>query len=245
MADNTRQFDWIVAIKGGLEAAFRNSDRVFVAGDLFWYPVEGRPDIVVAPDAMVAFGRPRGHRKSYLQWEEDNIAPQVVFEILSQSNTPAKMRDKKDFYLKYGVQEYYTFDPDKIILEGWIRKGNQFQPVEDIEKGWTSPLLGAYFEVGDDLQIIGSDGKPFTTYLELSLERDLANEVADRERKEKENHRKRAVREQARADQERARADSEQALREDERTRAEHERARAERYLAKLKELGIDLNGDQ
>ncbi len=60
MADNTEQFFWIVLIKEGLEALFADREKVSVAGDLLWYPVEGRPDIRRAPDAMVAFGRPKG-----------------------------------------------------------------------------------------------------------------------------------------------------------------------------------------
>ncbi len=75
MADNTKQFRWIVTIEGGLEAQFQNDPNVFVAGDLLWYPVEGRPTIRVAPDAMVVFGRPKGDRGSYMQWREGGIAP--------------------------------------------------------------------------------------------------------------------------------------------------------------------------
>ena len=41
MAENTLQFRYIVMIQGGLEALFREDPNVFVAGDLFWYPVEG------------------------------------------------------------------------------------------------------------------------------------------------------------------------------------------------------------
>lgn len=41
MADNTRQFDYIVMIQGGLAALFADRADVFVAGDLLWYPVEG------------------------------------------------------------------------------------------------------------------------------------------------------------------------------------------------------------
>ena len=82
MADNTKQFRWIVTIQGGLDALFRDNPQVFVAGDLLWYPVEGHPEISTAPDVLVAFGRPKGDRGSYLQWEEGGVAPQVVFEIL-------------------------------------------------------------------------------------------------------------------------------------------------------------------
>jgi Uma2 family endonuclease len=65
MADNTRRFHWIVMIKENLETLFRERDDVFVAGNLLWYPVEGRPDICRAPDTMDVFGRPKGDRSSY------------------------------------------------------------------------------------------------------------------------------------------------------------------------------------
>jgi Uma2 family endonuclease len=86
MADNTKQFRWIVLIKENLELLFADDPRVFVAGDLLWYPVEGHPEIRIAPDAMVVFGRPKGDRGSYRQWEEDNIVPQVVFKWCLKSS---------------------------------------------------------------------------------------------------------------------------------------------------------------
>ncbi len=98
MADNTVQFQWITTIKGGLDAVFMNDPNVFVAGDLLWYPVEGDNTIRRAPDVMVVFGRPKGHRGSYLQWREDNIAPQVVFEILSPGNRLGESERKFAFY---------------------------------------------------------------------------------------------------------------------------------------------------
>ena len=64
MAENTIQYQYIVTIQVGLDAMFANDPDVFVAADLFWYPVEGRPDIKTAPDVMVAFGRPKGDRGS-------------------------------------------------------------------------------------------------------------------------------------------------------------------------------------
>ncbi len=67
MADNTVQFRWIVLIKENLEYLFLGQPDVFVAGDLLWYPVEGRPDLRVPPDVLVVFGRPKGERGSYRQ----------------------------------------------------------------------------------------------------------------------------------------------------------------------------------
>jgi len=88
MANNTLQFDWVSSLKGELEDLMAERRDVFVAGDLFWYPVQGEPSIRYAPDAMVVFGRPKGYRGSYKQWQEAGIAPQVVFEVLSPSFSP-------------------------------------------------------------------------------------------------------------------------------------------------------------
>src|SRR5260370_6253281 len=110
MAENTLQYRWIVTIKEGLELVFHDRPDVFVAADLFWYPVEGHPEIVQAPDVMVPSGRPKGDRRSYMQWDEDGIAPQVVFEILSPGNRPDAMITKFNFYYRHRAQEHYLHD---------------------------------------------------------------------------------------------------------------------------------------
>jgi hypothetical protein len=53
-----------VTIKENLELVFADNPEVFVAGDLLWYPVEGNNKLRIAPDVMVAFGRPKGDRGS-------------------------------------------------------------------------------------------------------------------------------------------------------------------------------------
>lgn len=173
MADNTRQFQWIARIKGGLDALFRDDPSVFVAGDLLWYPVEGRPDIRVAPDVLTAFGRPKSHRGSYKQWEEGGIAPQVVFEILSPANTVMEMSRKQQFYERHGVEEYYLIDPERGEATGWVRFQNFLRQIDDLH-GWLSPRLQIRFENADgDWQIFGPDGRPFTDYAQLAAERDV------------------------------------------------------------------------
>ena len=47
MADNTLQWDWMVKIVGELREQYAGQE-VFVAGDLFWYPIEGDPKTVSA-----------------------------------------------------------------------------------------------------------------------------------------------------------------------------------------------------
>lgn len=167
MADNTKQFQWIVTIKENLDALLPTA---FVAGDLFWYPVMGNNLIKQAPDVLVAFGRPKGHRGSYRQWEEGNVAPQVVFEILSPGNRVMEMLKKEQFYDQYGVLEYYVYDPDDNALAGWQRVAGQWQRL-DLQQSWVSPLLGVRFELTPEtLRLYRPDGSRFETFTEL-LER--------------------------------------------------------------------------
>lgn len=187
MADNTKQFRWIVTVQGGLDAVFRDEPDVFVAGNLLWYPVEGNNTIRIAPDIFVVFGRPKRDRGSYLQWLENNLTPHVAFEILSPGNRGGKLLTKFKFYERYGVEEYYIYDPDSGDLDGWVRSGAELKEIPQM-KGWISPRLKVRFELADtELQLFGPDGKRFATYVELVEQREA-------ERRDKENAQKRAER---------------------------------------------------
>ncbi len=181
MADNTKQFDWIVTLVGGLQALFADNPNVFVAGDLLWYPVEGDNKTRIAPDALVAFGRPQGHRGSYQQWEEGGVAPQVVFEVLSPGNTRKEMANKLAWYERYGVEEYYLYDPDHGHLQGWLRQGGQLVEIARM-RGWVSPRLGVHFDLdGMDLCLTGPDGQRFVSYLEVAQRAASAEQRAEQE----------------------------------------------------------------
>jgi Uma2 family endonuclease len=242
MAENTLQFEWIVKIKGGLDVLFAGDPNVFVAGDLFWYPVEGRPDIRLAPDAMVAFGRPKGHRLSYMQWEEGGIPPQVVFEVLSPGNRPAEMARKLEFYQHHGVEEYYIYnpDPDRLELSGYLRQGGSLAKIASME-GPVSPRLKVRFEMSPQgLEIIRPDGKPFVTFEENAQLAEQERERADLEEERAENEHRRAENEHQRADDEGQKAESERQLRVQERQRAEQALAEVERLRQRLRSLGQD-----
>ena len=153
---------------------------VFVAGDLLWYPVEGKPEICIAPDAMVAFGRPKGERGSYKQWEEGGVAPQVVCEVLSPDNRVIEMEHKLLFYEQDGVQEYYIYDPDYSELFGRRRVEERLKAIPDMN-GWISPLLGVRFDLGGgEPMLFGPDGRPFLSFQEIAQERDRLGEERDR-----------------------------------------------------------------
>jgi Uma2 family endonuclease len=196
MSDNTLQFKWIVTIKEGLEGQFRHDPNVFVAGDLLWYPEEGKPKIRTAPDTLVAFGRPKGYRGSYKQWEEGGIAPQVVFEVLSPGNRQADLIRKFKFYEHYGVEEYYVYNPDNGDLSGWRREPGGLEEIATMS-GHVSRRLGVRFEPGegpDDLTILGPDGQPFLSYVELIEQREAARNEAQAVQKRLADERERADR---------------------------------------------------
>jgi Uma2 family endonuclease len=184
MADNMLQFHWIVLIKENLETLFREREDVFVAGDLLWYPEEGQPRICRAPDAMVVFGRPKGYRGSYKQWEEDGLAPQVVFEVRSSANTFKEMAEKLLFYDSYGVEEYYLYEPEpeKNELTGFLRQGDRLRTIDEMN-GWVSPRLGIRFDTsGEELRIFAPDGTPFRSHQEVVEWAKQAEQERDTER---------------------------------------------------------------
>ncbi len=240
MADNTTQYRWMVTIKGGLDIQYGGDANVFVAGDLFWYPVEGHPEIRVASDVLVALGRPRGERRSYLQWMEDNVAPQVVFEILSPGNTPREMDNKREFYQRYGVEEYYVYDPDERHLEGWQRSGALLAAISTLD-GWVSPRLGIRFDLSArDLRIFSREGELFVDPLGLATQRDSERQQKEQARQRAEQERQRAEQERQRAEQERQRAEQERQEKERAQQRETEAAARAERLAAQLRALGIE-----
>jgi Uma2 family endonuclease len=188
MAENTLQYQWIVTIQGNLDLLFADDPTVFVGADNLIYPVEGDNRTCYAPDVYIALGRPKGHRGSYQVWNEDGIFPQVIFEILSPGNRPAEMRKKFEFYERYGVEEYYVFDPDRQILQAWHRVDEQLKGVE-LGNRYRSPLLSIIFKkTGGEWVVQKPNGRKFYSFVEtaqrLQKKASRANQRATRARQQ-------------------------------------------------------------
>jgi hypothetical protein len=126
---------------------------------------------------------------------------------------------KFKFYERYGVEEYYIYDPDEGEFFGYERQGKELVEVL-FTQGMTSPRLGVRFQlVGNDLELYGPDGSKFASYLELVAQKEDALRAAEQERAEKE----RILRE-ATEQKQQAEAQAEQVA----------------RLRARLKELGLD-----
>jgi Uma2 family endonuclease len=256
MADSTVQLDWIILLITQLRSLV--GEAGFVAGNLFWYPTRGEPRTVRAPDALVALGRPPGPRRSYKQWDENNVAPQVVFEVLSYTNTEAEMADALAFYDEHGVEEYYLIDPETQSVTAYRRLAGRLEELAD-PFAEASPLLGFRFAlIDDELAVLHPNGRRFLApnereaelhglYVESQDRAEEAEELLDiqRERTRVAEQRMqdavaRASRETKRAEKLQSLAEQEKARAELEKARAEIERTRAEALAAKLRALGID-----
>ncbi len=228
MADNTRQWNWMTFIKNGLEETTANQN-IFVAGDLLWYPVEGNNKFSVAPDVMVAIGRPKGHRNSYLQWNEDHIAPQIVFEILSHSNTQKEMKRKLQLYETYDVIEYYVYDPKDNQLEIYNRTNNKLVQIKT--KDWTSPLLKfRLLWTQKTLKLYHPNGSPFLSYAEV---------IADVKSVTKENIEIKTENTEIKAENIEVKVENTEIKAENIEVKAENQRIKAEAAAAKLKAAAL------
>jgi Uma2 family endonuclease len=219
MAENTRQYEAIVTLKGNIEA-FAPADA-FVAGDHLIYVDSTDPTKRQASDVYVAFDRPRGHRGSYKVWEEDGVFPQVVFEVLGPSNTAAEMRGKRRFYFHHGAEEYYEFDPEAGIWLGFVLNAETGLPdqIKNMDEH-VSPRLGMRFGFRPlELLVYRPDGSRFLSFQEIN---------------------DRAEAEHRRAEAERQRAEAERQRADDAAQRADRQRDENDRLRALLRAAGID-----
>ncbi|MDH4137165.1 MAG: Uma2 family endonuclease [Anaerolineae bacterium] len=127
MAETDTHRKQMVYLIEALDDYFRD-DQVYVAGNLFLYYEEGDIHQVVAPDVFVVKGVPKGDRRTYKLWEEDDKGPQVVFEVTSRRTRKEDLGPKKGTYEMLGVREYFLFDPLGEYLEPplvgyWLEEG--------------------------------------------------------------------------------------------------------------------------
>jgi Uma2 family endonuclease len=219
---------WISTIKGNLQSIFRKQTDVYVAGDIYCYLDENQPNLRVSPDVMVAFGRTKEDRNSYKVWEEAYVVPQVVFEVLSKSNSKKEMKDKFLLYEKYGVQEYYVYNPQNNQFYAWLR---------EIQ----SDKLRIYRPAGTEfVTFVQQDEINEALQAELDEERfakEQALRQAEQERTEKEQALRQAEQERLEKEQERkARLDAEVEERQaqEEERRAQFEAEELRKVLASL-----------
>ncbi len=197
---------------------------------------------VIVPDGFLSIGVPRYKsdrgRLSYVLWEENNIPPIWVLEIVSQ--TPGgEYHEKMTRYAQLGVLYYTIYNPDywrrdkhdpfetyRLVEGEYIRQtGEPFWMPEvglGIRRGtgtyerWTREWLYWYDQNGQRLS--------------------LPEEIAEQERQRAEQERQRAEQERQRAEQERQRAEQAEVQLNQERQQAQQKQREA---IAQLFSLGL------
>ena len=136
MADNEWQGRTMDAIFYALDGRFQSDPDVHVAKDLLVYYDEGNPNQALAPDVFVVRGVAPGFRASYRIWEERR-PPAFVLEVASRSTAKKDATKKKDLYERWGVREYWLYDPRGGLheprLQGFVWVEGKYRGLPDRE----------------------------------------------------------------------------------------------------------------
>jgi hypothetical protein len=96
------------------------------------------------PDFFAVTGVCKKERKSWVVWEEEK-APDVIIELLSESTANQDKTVKKEIYQnKMRVSEYFWYDPfDSEDFAGFTLNNGIYQSLPFNEQGWlVSQCLG-------------------------------------------------------------------------------------------------------
>lgn len=206
------------------------ADRMdwFFAVDMGVYHTAGiEPKVPVVPDAFLSLGverRKNGRsRPSYAVWEEGDVVPIFVLEMVSHKYN-GEYDEKRDLYARLGVLYYVIYNP-----ELWGRRRQRHQPFEvykqvegvyQLQTGEPHWMPEIGLGIGRGRQRVGGiDQEVLLWYDEHGQAYPLSEQVIGE------------MREQLTAERQRA---------ETERQRAETERQRAERLAEYLRAQGID-----
>jgi vacuolar-type H+-ATPase subunit I/STV1 len=153
------------------------------------------------------------------------------------------MQLKLDFYQKYGVEEYYVYDPEKNRLTGWLRSGKSLKAIKNMN-GWVSPRLAIKFVLTPvTLEIYRPDNRKFATPIELEeqiqdkeQQRIIAERLAQQAERLAQQAEQRAQQTERLAQQAEQRAETERIAKEAAQQELEKERQRYQELLAQLQE---------
>lgn len=115
MGESTIHYNLISYIFNSLKVFLSNQTNVFIAANLNFYYDEDDPKKYYTPDTMIAFGISNHNRKTYKLWEEE-LCPQIMFEVASDSTWKKDISDKVEVYERLGAEEYYILDPENLYL---------------------------------------------------------------------------------------------------------------------------------
>lgn len=148
MAETDVHRDQMNYLIESLKLFFSNRKIAYVSGNIMFYYEEGNPHKSFSPDVMICFGVSQEDRRTYKLWEEKQF-PQVVFEISSRGTWGEDLNKKWFLFQKFGVKEYYIFDPEYDYLP--------------------EPLIAYRLKKGELKQVKVKNGRIFSEELNLEI----------------------------------------------------------------------------
>jgi len=130
----------------GLDSWLEEREDGYVGGNMFIYfsQAQIKNQDFKGPDFFAVTGVSKKERKSWVVWEEEK-APDVVIELLSESTANHDKTQKKQIYQdKMRVSEYFWYDPfNPEDFAGFNLINGSYQPLALNKKGWyASQSLG-------------------------------------------------------------------------------------------------------
>ena len=143
----------MIWLREAIQDYFVDRPDVYVGTNLLLYYQRGNPAGRRDPDVLVAKGVGNHFRRSFRVWEE-NVMPQVLFEISSESTWREDLEVKRPLYESLGVAEYFLFDPEGVCLDprlqGFRLEQGVYVPlVPDANGSLESAELGLRFTMED------------------------------------------------------------------------------------------------
>ena len=224
-----------------------------------YYPTAIDPKVPIVPDGFLSLGiprrRPSGPRLNYTIWEENNVTPQLMLEVISKTYgneydrtfekpknpKPGEEHKQKTLPGKFGIYEtmgalyYAIYNP-----EFWRRDGHQPFEIYKLVEGRYQLQTGEPYwmpEIGLALghcqvSVGGLDVEVLSWFKEGGKRYPFSEEIAELE------HQGRVWERQLR-EQAEAKLELERQERERERQLREQAEAKNEALLRRLRELGI------
>lgn len=190
------------------------------------------PRQVVVPDLFLVLGVPRWRdgtaRESYVVWDEGNILPVLILEIICNDLGEEKPGQAK-FQLyerRLRIPYYVTFELETSELNVYQLQGGHYELLPGSGAGEHPPILLPDLDLSIGRWWGSYEGRERFWVRWYDRAGRLLPTAAELERQRAELERQRAERERERAEMERQRADL--------------ERSRAERLAQRLRELGED-----
>ncbi|AUX39231.1 hypothetical protein SOCE26_006150 [Sorangium cellulosum] len=198
------------------------------------------PDFFLSVDVVPAEPRWAKENRTYLFWEFGK-PPELVVEVVS-NREGEELGKKRRGYAAMRIPYYVVYDPARHLGEAALHafelRGDLYVSIQP----WFETLGLGLIEWDGEFEGMSGPWLRWSrrdgTVLPTGAER------AESERKRAESERERAESERERAESERKRAESEHERAESERKRAEDAETRAQRLAARLRELGVDPDGE-